>query len=69
MKKIIIVLSIFLSLFLCTKNVYADDLGKNAKGAILMEASTGEIIYKKNENEKLSPASMTKMMSLIIRSE
>ena len=66
MKKIIIVLSIFLSLFLCTKNVYADDLGKNAKGAILMEASTGEIIYKKNENEKLSPASMTKMMSLII---
>ena len=66
MKKIIIVLSIFLSLFLCTKKVYADDLGKNAKGAILMEASTGEIIYKKNENEKLSPASMTKMMSLII---
>lgn len=31
-----------------------------------MEASTGEIIYSNNENEKRAPASMTKMMSLII---
>lgn len=38
----------------------------NAKSAILMEASTGEIIYKKNENEKLSPASITKIMTMLL---
>ena len=48
--------------------VKAEDLNlaENAKSAILIEASTGEIIYSKNANEKLAPASMTKMMSLII---
>lgn len=48
--------------------VKAEDLNlaENAKSAILIETSTGEIIYSKNANEKLAPASMTKMMSLII---
>ena len=46
--------------------VYAIDLAKNAESSILIEASTGEIIYEKNKDEKLAPASMTKMMSLII---
>lgn len=42
------------------------DLAPNAKSAILIEASTGEIIYEKNSHEKLAPASMTKMMSMLI---
>lgn len=42
------------------------DLAKNATSAIMIEASTGEIIYKKNENEKRAPASMTKMMSMLL---
>lgn len=33
---------------------------------ILMEASTGEIIYANNENEKLLPASVTKVMTLLL---
>ena len=33
---------------------------------ILMEASTGEIIYANNENEKLNPASVTKVMTLLL---
>ena len=47
---------------------YAEDLNlaMNAKSAILIEESTGEVLYKKNENEKLAPASMTKIMSLIL---
>ena len=32
----------------------------------MIEASTGEILFKKNENEKLAPASMTKMMSMLL---
>lgn len=42
------------------------NLNISAKAAILMEASTGEILYDKNSNEKLSPASITKIMTLIL---
>lgn len=41
-------------------------LAKNAKSAILLEESTGEILYEFNSHEKLEPASMTKMMSLLL---
>ena len=42
------------------------DIAKGAKSAILIEASTGEVIYEKNSHEKLPPASMTKMMSMLL---
>lgn len=42
------------------------NLAENAKSAILIEASTGEVLYSKNSNERLAPASMTKIMSLIL---
>ena len=61
MKKIILFL-----ILLIPFNVFALDLAKNAKSTILMESSTGEIIYERNSDEKLAPASMTKMMSLIL---
>ena len=64
MKKI----CLFLLLFFVPLFVYAEDinLAPNAKSAILIEASTGEILYQKNANERLAPASMTKIMSLIL---
>lgn len=34
--------------------------------AILMEASTGQVIYEKNADEALHPASITKIMTLIL---
>ena len=42
------------------------DLGITAKAAVLMEADTGTIIYEKNATEQLSPASITKIMTLIL---
>lgn len=42
------------------------DLGITAKAAVLMEASTGECIYEKDADEQLSPASITKIMTLIL---
>ena len=42
------------------------DLAKNAKSAIMLEASTGEIIFDKNSHERYAPASMTKIMSMLI---
>ncbi len=46
--------------------VKAVSLAENAKSAIMIEASTGEIIFEKNSHEKLAPASMTKMMSMLL---
>ena len=37
-----------------------------AKAAILMDLSTGKVIMAKNENERLFPASVTKIMSLLL---
>ena len=42
------------------------NIAENAKSAIMLEASTGKIIYEKNSNEQLPMASMTKMMTLLI---
>lgn len=42
------------------------DMGITAKGAILMEASTGSILYEKNPHEAMPPASVTKIMTLLL---
>lgn len=41
-------------------------LAIQAQSAYVMEYSTGQVVFKKNETEKLYPASMTKMMGLIL---
>ena len=64
MKKLCLIIMMF---FLTISVVKAtDDLTPNSKSAILLEASTGTIIYEKNSEEKLPPASMTKVMSMLL---
>lgn len=41
----------------------------NAKGFVLMDAQSGNIIAQKNMNERMEPASLTKMMTLYVVSE
>lgn len=41
-------------------------LGTTAKAVVLMEASSGTIIFSNNESERLSPASITKIMTVIL---
>ena len=43
-----------------------DVLGLNCKSAILMEASTGRVLYEQNADEALPPASVTKIMTLLL---
>lgn len=67
MKKIII---LFTGILLCISKVNAVEIfAPSSKSAILIEASTGEVLYEKNANEKLKPASMTKMMTLLLTFE
>ncbi len=48
------------------QNGYLNGPDISAPSAVLMEASTGQIIYEKNGDEKRSPASITKIMTLIL---
>jgi D-alanyl-D-alanine carboxypeptidase (penicillin-binding protein 5/6) len=43
-----------------------EDLAPNSESAILLEVSTGKILYEKNADSKLAPASMTKIMSMLL---
>ena len=45
---------------------FGDEPDIQAPSAILMEASTGKVIYEKNADEVLYPASITKIMTLIL---
>lgn len=44
----------------------APDLTSDCKSAVLMEASTGKILYEQNPAEAMPPASVTKIMTLLL---
>lgn len=64
---------IFFSTFLFFKNIsYGENLQEinlYSESCILIEANTGTILYGKNENEKMFPASTTKILTAIIAIE
>ena len=62
-KTILLLLILLLSVRVYASNI---DLAKTAKSAILIETSTGKILYEKEKNQKRSPASMTKIMTLLL---
>ena len=62
MKKLIILLFIFL----LPNIVFAEELVPNSSSAILIEASSGKIIFEKDKDKRVSVASMTKMVAQII---
>lgn len=44
----------------------AASLAPSARSAILMDADSGTVIYEKNSHDKLPPASITKIMTLLL---
>ena len=81
MKKIISVFLVLSMILGFNFSVFANSETKNkaenasigfeidAKSAVLMEATTGEVIYSKNEETSYSPASVTKIMTLLLVAE
>ena len=47
-------------------NVQALDLSVAAKSAVLMDVATGTILYEQNAHEALAPASVTKVMTMLL---
>ncbi|MBR3819667.1 MAG: D-alanyl-D-alanine carboxypeptidase [Clostridia bacterium] len=70
MKKTISLIIAMAVMLLSVLQVYAAEeklpVDIKAKAAVLMDASTGKVLMKYNENEKLYPASVTKIMPLLL---
>lgn len=68
MKKIFLFCLMF---FIIIIKVYSADLGlaKNSETAILMESSTNKVIFEKDSHKKMAPASMTKIMTMLLTME
>ena len=71
MKRIAIVWLLVFTVFLESFQVLAQEVSDTpvqteAPSAILMEISTGEVLYDKNSQEQRSPASITKIMTLLL---
>lgn len=71
MKKVVIMfVALCLILSLYSGAAFAEEkkteLAEDSKSAILIERDTGTILYEKNRDEKYSPASMTKIMTMLL---
>ncbi len=64
MKKVFGILLILLVLF--PTIAFASELAPNASSVIVLEPTTGEIIYERNSHERRHPASMTKVMTMLL---
>lgn len=70
MKKIITAIFVFTFLITISNDVKANEMPNiNGQSGILMDLNTGQILYQKNINEKLSPASTTKILTALITLE
>lgn len=69
MKKIIsliLAISMLFSVVTYAEETENKALGTESKAVVLMEASSGTVIYSNDETERLSPASITKIMTVIL---
>ncbi|MCG4586239.1 D-alanyl-D-alanine carboxypeptidase, partial [Anaerosalibacter bizertensis] len=62
-------LSVLIFLLPISKSFAESKLDIDAKSAILIDSSSGEIIYEKKAHERLHPASITKIMVLLLSIE
>ncbi len=65
MKRLGIFLALVLAL-LCITPVTAANLEVAGKSALLMDMATGTVLYEQNAHEKLAPASVTKVMTMLL---
>lgn len=63
-------LAVFLGIFIFSQSCYVasaeETMELSAKTAIIMEAETGTVLYEKEADQALPPASVTKVMTLLL---
>ena len=60
------ILFLLMALLLLPLPARAATITLSAESALLMEKTTGEILYAQNERQQLPPASVTKVMTLLL---
>ena len=66
MRKVSLILIFTVLLYLVPLPAGAVELEVAGKSAVLMDAATGTVLYEKNAHEQLAPASVTKVMTLLL---
>lgn len=66
MKRVWALFSVLVLLGTLVLGVGAEGLDVPAKSALLMDVATGTVLYEKNAHEALSPASVTKIMTMLL---
>ncbi|MFP4016566.1 MAG: D-alanyl-D-alanine carboxypeptidase family protein, partial [Halanaerobiales bacterium] len=69
MKKHLIILTAILVFTVFTLTINAQEFDLDVGAAILVDAETGQVLYEKNADKKLPPASINKVMTLLIAME
>ncbi|MCL4462656.1 MAG: D-alanyl-D-alanine carboxypeptidase [Firmicutes bacterium] len=69
-KKMLLMLVLsFLIVIFAAANTFAQDFNFASKAQLLMETNSGKILYEHNIHEKLYPASVTKIMTMLLAME
>ncbi len=66
MKRVVWIVIIAMLLALIPVNAAAANLDVGGKSALLMDMTTGTVLFEKNAHEKLAPASVTKVMTMLL---
>lgn len=66
MKRFLSGLMALLLLAVLTPPARAEELAVESRACLLMEKTTGQVLYAVNEHEQLEPASVTKIMTLLL---
>ena len=67
MKRVtVVLLALVLALGMIPVPARALELNVAGKGAVLMDIATGTVLYEQNPHERLSPASVTKVMTMLL---
>ena len=66
MKRICVILTACLLLVQLPAGVGAAQLDVPGKSALLMDLQTGTVLYEQNAHERLAPASVTKVMTMLL---
>ena len=66
MKRILVLGMVLITLVVLPFPISAAELQVAGKSAVLIDVATGTVLYESNSHEKLAPASVTKVMTMLL---
>ena len=66
MKRVLTMVTVLITLVVLPFPVQAVELNVAGKSAVLMDVATGTVLYESNPHDRLAPASVTKVMTMLL---